>query len=126
MIKSVYLTCLSLFLFCSSGLAQTTNKGLVKDQADSLLLGNALLLSNNHLSLIKDAYFETISASFLANDVLQKYRKSSTNQIEQSFIEYSRRLNTNFNRLSVVHYIGKLRNTNYKKHSGEYNNAMGS
>lgn len=79
----------------------------------------------------KDAYSLTIGLSrgflnnslmtrFVANDILHSYREAGSYTIGSTSVNYNRKLNTRFFRLSLVWYFGKLQEITYS------NKATGS
>lgn len=85
----------------------TRDDGIYRDnQRYSVSMGLSKYMLNGDLTL-----------RFLANDVLQTYRETGSSTIGQVSSTYDRKLNTNFYRLSVIYYFGKLRYKSYSNQS---------
>jgi hypothetical protein len=64
--------------------------------------------------LSKNFFKNALTCRFIANDVLKTYEEVGSYELGQTSTDYTRKLNTNFYRLSIVYYFGKLWNVVYR------------
>lgn len=67
--------------------------------------------------LAKAFFKNSLVCRFLANDILRSYRDAGWYEVGNIRYEYNGKLNTNFYRVSVIFYFGRLQNAVYKNNS---------